>query len=534
MESHGSARLVPPLSAGLIPAGQGMGWPVGTMRGPRRWWRATDDVPLALPTWPAGQNLLVLGPPRAGKGASQIIPALLGAADQPGPVPSVVVTDPKGELLAATAGYLAERGYGIWVLHWPNPAISDAYDALSWIADGAGGVVDYGRVAELAAVMVPMSGAERDPFWGQAARLIISAAAVLAVHVGGTLADALALAYAAASDPEALLDLAERTDAWAAAQLRILVAALAAHPQLRASITVDLPARYQSWTLPPVLAVVHQPRPGEAAWRWERLWDPDGPPAVLYIIGGPEQAAQLAYAWAHAMSALLATQRAVGRLPRPVLLVMDEFGNVGKIPNILSALNVLPGAGVSTVLSLQSTSQLRTVYSAAESDSILAAAHAVIALPGLDPESAEWVSRQLGYGTESSVSRSVDAVSGHDTYQVSHHQRRVLYPDEVQSLHADHILVHRLGWQPTLVRARRYYAVPAWAGPAAIGDPAHPLIADVLAANRRAPLEPPDLARRAAVLLRPAAPTEPAGDPAETSPRAVEPLDLAALLRDDA
>lgn len=91
--SHGSARLL------HFPSGSGLDWGRRLRRTPHWVLGSSWSQPVGLSTWPTGRNWLILGPPRSGKGASFFVPSLLSAPEQPEPRPSVIVTDPKGELV---------------------------------------------------------------------------------------------------------------------------------------------------------------------------------------------------------------------------------------------------------------------------------------------------------------------------------------------------------------------------------------------------------------------------------------------------
>ena len=487
--THGSARFVHPAEAGLVPASEGTAIPLGSIRGGGRW-RAREVV-VSLPAWPAGQNVAVLGPPRSGSSASVFVPALLSAGLQP-ERPSLVVSDPKGELLAIAIGHLTDAGYAVRTLAWSDPALSHGYDALGWLNPTNGREsLDYTKAQELAATLVPSTGSECDPLGLQVPRLVAAASVVLACRSGGTLADALALMYLVARDPESVLDLAQQTDRWAYAHLGILLSAMQADPRLRADLIMDLPARYQTWTQPPTLAVLHGRRPDEPVVAPEDLWSREAPVAI-FIIGGREQSSQLAFWWSHLLSSLLSAQRTLEQLPRPVWLLMDKFDNIGRVPNVLAGLDVLPDAGVSTVLGLQSVAQPTAIYGRDDAAAILASTHAVLALPKLDHDSADWISKRLGYSTGLSQSVSMDG-KGRGTITMTPHQRRVLHADEVSALDPSLLLVQRTGYCATLLRQRRYYTTPEWAEAAAIGNPAEPHISDVLQQLQRTPLEAPSL-----------------------------------------
>ena len=69
-------------------------------------------------------NVMVIGGSGAGKSASFVIPNVLG------PLGSYVFTDPKGELYDKTASYFKANGYDVKVLNLVTPAASDGFNPL--------------------------------------------------------------------------------------------------------------------------------------------------------------------------------------------------------------------------------------------------------------------------------------------------------------------------------------------------------------------------------------------------------------------
>ena len=517
--NYGTSRLISPVQAGFATRSRVPALALGS--GP---W----GLPVLAPTWPIGQNLLVLGPPRSGKGASFFMPALLGLPAQPNPRPSCVVSDPKGELLAISRERLEASGYQVKIVSFDRPEISDSWNPLSWLdpAD-PGDEISYSGAQQLAQAMIPTHRGEREPFWGSMSRLIMSASAVLAYRRGqsrgrpGTLADALALTYMAASDPASLAAAAQGLDSWAADQLGIVASATAGDKRLAGNISVDTIARFNTWTTPGMLRIL-----GDSDWTWSSVIDQ---PTVVFVLGSASHASHQCVVWGSLIAAAHHVQRRAGRLYRPLWVLLDEVGNVGEIPGLLDALATLTGAGVSTCLGLQSIRQLNDVYGTDKASAIADASHVVVAFPGLGHDSADWVSDRLGMATATTHTRQTGR-DGSVSFGPQQFQRKVLLADEVSTLHRSRIIVQRGGRRAALITARPYYNNPRWRAEARAGDPRHPQIAERLEAMRHSQTgESPNLEELAQRLLgRPFVPPDHAG-PEPT----IDPADLGALLRGD-
>jgi len=77
----------------------------------------------------------------------------------------------------------------------------------------------------------------------------------------------------------------------------------------------------------------------------------------------------------------------------PVLMLLDEFANIGTIPSFETTISLARGRGVSLWLGLQSLSQLEARYGSANARTILTNCGTKIALHGLDFETADYFSK---------------------------------------------------------------------------------------------------------------------------------------------
>lgn len=482
--SHGSARLRHFVS------GSGLQWGPSLKRSPSWIFGNSFGFTVGLITWPTGRNWLLLGPPRSGKGASFFVPTLLSAPDQPEPRPSIVVTDPKAELLAIARERLESQGYKIHIIAFDQPDLSDGFDPLPWLSgqNASFGGIDYGAAQHLSQTVVPHNPEEKDPFWSNTARTIIAAAAVLAYKTGDTFADALGLAYQIAlSKPDALAEHVQAfraIDPWAAAQLQGIVSALGNNPKLAGDMAADLIARFAPWTTPAMLSIFSRP-----SFQWSDVLEGDQPHAV-FIVAASHHAEQQAVVIASLIAAAHRIQRRQNRLDRPLWMLGDEFGNVGPIPNLMDALTTLSGAGVSMALGLQSTAQLESVYGESLATVALEALHGYVSFPGLGFDSAQWVSDRLGQTTVSTWSRST-AMDNSRQWTKGEHERAVMLADEVSRLRAGFVVIQRAGFDGLTCRVSPYYRHRRFANEARLANPAHPQIAAALNAMRQDISEPP-------------------------------------------
>ncbi len=480
--THGSSRLV------HYPPSAGLQWGRALRRSPAWIFGSQFGMSIGMSTWPTGRNWLILGPPRSGKGASFFVPTLLSAGDQPEPKPSILITDPKGELLAISRQRLEEQGYKIHVVAFVQPDLSDGFDPLPWLAGQGFGGIDYGAAQHLSQTIVPINPNERDPFWSNTARTIVASAAVMAFRAGGTFADALGFAYqiALSSSEQFARQVAQlrSIDAWASAQLQGLANVLANDPKLAGNIGSDLIAKFSAWTTPAMLSIFSRP-----SFQWQDFLEGHQPHAT-FVVAASHHSEQQAVVIASLIASATDLQRKQNRLRRPLWMLLDEFGNVGHLPNLLDALTTLPGAGVSMAIGLQSIPQVATVYGDQSAKVALEAVHGMTVFPGLGFDSASWVSDRLGQMTVSTWSKGTAADNSRQ-WTRGEHQRKVLMADEVMTMRSGSIVIQRSGFYGLMAGSIPYYRRRKYQNEAQLADPRQPQIAAVLNGRRQQITEPP-------------------------------------------
>lgn len=150
----------------------------------------------------------------------------------------------------------------------------------------------------------------------------------------------------------------------------------------------------------------------------------------------------------------------------PVLLLLDEFANVGVIPHFETTISLARGRGVALVLGVQSLSQLEARYGRANAQTILTNCATKIALAGLDVETAEYFSKTLGQRTQVTRKRAwhrrgmVPAPNG-STQSFAEHGRPLLTADEVRRLPVDRAIVIIGNRRPMRMSKMIYAVAPA-------------------------------------------------------------------------
>jgi hypothetical protein len=158
----------------------------------------------------------------------------------------------------------------------------------------------------------------------------------------------------------------------------------------------------------------------------------------------------------------------------PVRVLLDEFANVGLFPHFDSTVSLSRSRGLSLWLGLQSLSQLEDRYGKPAARTILANCATKIILPGLDIDSAEYVSRTLGQATVVTSRRSWNlrhlfGATGSVSYRQTETMRPLLTPDEVRRLGSHEVLVISDNQPPVLLHRFLYRFSPVSAAISALG-----------------------------------------------------------------
>lgn len=120
-----------------------------------------------------------------------------------------------------------------------------------------------------------------------------------------------------------------------------------------------------------------------------------------------------------------------GFLPTPVRFLLDEFANIGEIPNFDKVFAVIRSYNISASVILQSLSQLKSMYKDTYGG-IMDNADTTIFLGGRGAETAKWISESLGKTTITGMShgRSIGGKGGSNK-NFSQQGRDLMTQDEI-------------------------------------------------------------------------------------------------------
>ena len=394
-------------------------------------------------------NVLVVGGSGSGKSASYSIPnacQLLG---------SYVFTDPKGELYDKTAGYLKSHGYEIKVLNLVKPQNSDGYNPLHHITSE----IDVDVIANTIVKGQKTDGGGSDPFWDDSAEMLLKAL----------------IYYLMATRPEEEQNLASCAELVRAANSNGGSNLLT---ELISKLPYDHPARmnYKSIEIAPektyssILSTLQSKLGKFDSKEIAELTSTDtinfeeigNQKTAVYVISSDTHTAYdflLTIFFAQMIQQLYdyADQNG-GKLKEQTFFILDEFANIGKIPDFDKKISTSRSRKISFSVILQNVDQLEAVYEKSY-ETIMGNCDTHLFLGSNSFKTVEYFSKQLGEKTieRDSVSISKDK-QNHKTGKSISDQvmaRALMTPDELRRMDIDQCIIFVKGLKP--VKADKYY-----------------------------------------------------------------------------
>lgn len=420
------------------PTAPEIGYLLGRSRG-REIWASVED------------SILVIGPPRSGKGLHLVINAIL---DAPGPV---VTTSTRPDNIAATIDARRERG-PVAVLD-PQGLAGEVPAGLRWspIRGCDRPITAMIRAAGLAATTgLSSGGVESGGFWEGRTRSALQAllhAAALEQLTTRTLFE-WSLSPAAAADAVGILSSHPQA---ATGWRESLEAMINADPRTRDSIWMAVSQALASLADPRVLDTV-SPAPGDE-------FDPatfltgNGTLYLLATGAGAGSSWPLVAAFIEDLTETARHLAAVSpgaRLDPPLLLALDEIGNLAPLPSLPVLMAEGGGTGITTMPVLQSLSQARSRWGDHAANTIWDAAIVKVILGGASAaKDLQELSALIGEREE-----RIDTVStgdrGSRSVQRSTRRVAIMPPERVRGIPFGTGLVLLRSAPPILTTLRRW------------------------------------------------------------------------------
>lgn len=367
---------------------------------------------------------------------------------------SYVFTDPKGELYDRTAGYLKEHGYDIKVLNLVRPQYSDGYNPLMHISSE----LDVDVIANTI-VKGQKTDSGSDPYWDDMAEMLLKAL----------------IYYLIATRPEEEQNLASCAELVRAANKNGGSNLLS---DLMSQLPYDHPARmyYKSIEIAPektygsILSSLQSKLGKFDSKDIAELTSTDtinfeeigSKKTAVYVISSDTHTAYdflLTIFFSQMIQQLYdyADQNG-GRLKERTYFILDEFANIGKIPDFDKKISTSRSRGISFSVILQNIEQLEAVYEKSY-ETIMGNCDTHVFLGSNSFKTVEYFSKQLGEKTidRNSISINKDKQNHKTGKSVSDQimARALMTPDELRRLDNDLCIIFEKGLKP--VKANKFY-----------------------------------------------------------------------------
>ncbi len=367
---------------------------------------------------------------------------------------SYVFTDPKGELYDRTAGYLRSKGYDIKVLNLVHPQYSDGYNPLMHISSE----LDVDVIANTI-VKGQKTDSGSDPYWDDMAEMLLKAL----------------IYYLIATRPEEEQNLASCAELVRAANNNKGSNLLT---ELISQLPYDHPARmyYKSIEIAPektygsILSSLQSKLGKFDSKEIAALTSTDTinfedigrKKTAVYVISSDTHTAYdflLTIFFSQMIQQLYDyADNNGGKLPVQTFFILDEFANIGRVPDFDKKISTSRSRKISFSVILQNLDQLEAVYEKSY-ETIIGNCDTHVFLGSNSQKTVEYFSKALGEKTIAyeSKSKSKDKKTHSKSTSTSDQimARALLTPDELRRFSNDKCIIFVKGLRP--IKAEKYY-----------------------------------------------------------------------------
>ena len=367
---------------------------------------------------------------------------------------SYIFTDPKGELYDKTAGYLKSHGYDIKVLNLVRPQFSDGYNPLMHISSE----LDVDVIANTV-VKGQKTDSGSDPYWDDMAEMLLKAL----------------IYYLIATRPEEEQNLASCAELVRAANKNGGSNLLS---DLINQLPYDHPARmyYKSIEIAPektygsILSSLQSKLGKFDSKEIAELTSTDtidfeeigSKKTAVYVISSDTHTAYdflLTIFFSQMIQQLYDfADKNGGALKEKTYFILDEFANIGKIPDFDKKISTSRSRGISFSVILQNLDQLEAIYEKSY-ETIMGNCDTHVFLGSNSYKTVEYFSKALGEKTIERDSLSINKdKQNHRTGKSISDQvmaRALMTPDELRRMDNDDCIIFEKGIKP--VKAKKFY-----------------------------------------------------------------------------
>lgn len=411
-------------------------------------------------------HLLTIAPPGAGKGTSIVVPNLLSAKRRFFKMVnnlSVIVADPKAELWAISSWFRENiLGHRIIVLcPWAKEmsaalgkVITDHGFNPYCLFEYADNIKDAAKL--ISSLLLPGKAqmSQSDEFWNDGGRGILTTFSLFLYYKFGRV-DLPMIRKHLLAPPEIMFDTLDEMSGCMAFE-----GAIAEYGGKLLGALKNSPQQFEGWlgTAQKALEIYESGSPlGDHVSRGEldfaSLKDH---PTTIYVIMPSDRAGTHA-AWLNMVMSLGIEQVGRDRSNRRVLFLLDEFANIGYLPNVLRGMAQYRGQGVQVWAVIQQISQLTRLYGENGMRDIIGMAEVTSTFGIWEPQTLKMISEWMGSRTirnyGQNVTPAVEKNSFGFNYSASDQGVPLMRPEEIRTMPSEDQLIFYKNLSP--IRAQK-------------------------------------------------------------------------------
>lgn len=395
-------------------------------------------------------NILVVGGSGAGKSRGFALPNIMQCCC------SMVITDPKAELLRKTGGLLEKKGYEVRVFDLINPDTSFCYNPFEYVHDDK----DVLRlISNLIQNTTPKGSQSSDPFWEKSETALLQALMLYLLHEAppeeqnfAMIMEMLGSAQVKEEDEDyespldILFDRLEMRDPDSIAVKQYHIYKQAAGKTAK-SILISVGVRLAAFNLPQIAKLTNTDELDLSSMGERKValfcCIPDADTSLNYLVG-------MIYSQLFQTLYYMADRVHGGALPFPVNCIMDEFPNVSLPNEFEKILATCRSRSIYCSIIIQNMSQLKAMFKDSW-ESLVGNCDEFLYLGGNEKETHKYVSELLGKETiDTNTYGQTKGKSGSYSTNFQQSGRELLQPYEVRMLDNQNALLFIRGERPIL------------------------------------------------------------------------------------
>ena len=395
-------------------------------------------------------NILVVGGSGAGKSRGFALRNIMQCCC------SMVITDPKAELLRKTGGLLEKKGYEVRVFDLINPDTSFCYNPFEYVHDDK----DVLRlISNLIQNTTPKGSQSSDPFWEKSETALLQALMLYLLHEAppeeqnfAMIMEMLGSAQVKEEDEDyespldILFDRLEMRDPDSIAVKQYHIYKQAAGKTAK-SILISVGVRLAAFNLPQIAKLTNTDELDLSSMGERKValfcCIPDADTSLNYLVG-------MIYSQLFQTLYYMADRVHGGALPVPVNCIMDEFPNVSLPNEFEKILATCRSRSIYCSIIIQNMSQLKALFKDSW-ESLVGNCDEFLYLGGNEKETHKYVSELLGKETiDTNTYGQTKGKSGSYSTNFQQSGRELLQPDEVRILDNQNALLFIRGERPIL------------------------------------------------------------------------------------